>query len=110
MTPEQREKLPVYAKDALKALEYKIHDLQQALEAYSHKTASRVTWGWDFKDQAWGYLADGETITFKMLEKPERCIRVRLREDNRLSVNGDGTIIVIPGASNDLEIRCLERP
>jgi hypothetical protein len=110
MTPEQYEKLPRYAKDKINELELKIHGLELALKVYSMKEPSPVMWGWDFQDQAWGYLAERETITFHMLDKPKRSIRVMLRDKNLLDINGDGTLEIIPNASNSIRIRHSEKP
>ncbi len=104
MTPEQREKLPRYAQEEIKNLEIRVHNLEEALEQYQMRTPSKVTWGWDFKDQAWGYLKDRETITFVMTEKPNRELRVRLKEDNCLDINCDGSLVIKPGASNSATV------
>ena len=101
------DKLPKYAREEIVALRRNVADLQQALLDQRQDMPSRVEWGKAWRGGPCGFLPDDEEVVFLVSVKPERKIRVRLKE-NGLYVTSDCSLQVLCESSNCFTIQ--ERP
>ncbi len=53
---EQLAKLPKYASDEIVALRRKCEELRSELVAQQGSTPTKVKWGWELEDEAFGYF------------------------------------------------------
>ncbi len=104
----QLAKLPKYAQEEIVALRRTIEDLRRALLEQQQDVPTRVRWGREWKgDDSGGYLPDLESVSFRILDRPNRYVRVRLTDDG-LSINADGSVQILCESSNCFTVQ--ERP
>lgn len=105
---EKYAKLPKYAQEDLLHMQRRIAELQDALRAQQQDTPSNIQWGRTYMpDRANGYLENDEIITFRMRQRPDTYIRVRLDTEG-LKISGDCRLIIICESSNCVTV--IERP
>ena len=101
-------KLPKYAQKDILHMQRCIADLQNALRVQKQDTPSNIQWGHMYMpDRATGYLDDDEIITFRMRQRPDSHIRVRLDKEG-LKISGDCRLSILCESSNCFTV--IERP
>jgi len=105
MTPEQFERLPLYAKKEIEKLRRELAHAQREWQACLDKSPTRIRWGYDFDGQSFGFIRDTETVCF-MTRKHRGAIRVRLIEDGgAININGDDRLLLEMTSGNDCTVR-----
>jgi len=112
MKQEQFDKLPKWAKEEIRRLEYRIGTLEKQCEFYEQnykqKTNTSFVFPSDFLDKK-QYLPERTMVYFEF--ENGRRVRVMLLKRNGIEVldlNGDDSLLITPQASNSTYIR-MER-
>ena len=107
MTPEQKERLPQYAKDHIRDLENTISHLKGCLKQEEKEPTNVWRWVFDQKDSRNIYLPNGSYYFGE--GKGKKVFNVRWdEEDHCLIVSGDGMISVEPRSGNLIYCRSLQ--
>ena len=107
MTPEQKERLPQYAKEHIQDLENKIRHLTECLKQEEKEPTNVWRWVFDPKDSRNTYLPND---TYFFGESEKGVFRVRWdEEDHCLIVSGDGMISVEPRSGNLIYCRNIKQ-